>query len=301
MSDPVLALVVIATFFAVTVLARYFRTLDPDFWEAARNPLIGGAIAGVLVRLAGLEGGLLQAVLIASLLTIAALYARLTGSESEPTDGMLLGSLSGAAASVPLVLTGDAPLRSVSACILAGAVAGFGITFAALHVAAKTRQIAWDVATAAVAVGAAVLPSALQRFGIDDRRTAVGTAALVPLVVIGAVFRQWPDIRAELRHEASLGFMNDEDVRATAHPLLRLGRGGWTDPAAHRQFVRIATRIALRKRQQRSRSDEMARLYQLEVMKLRMALQEMSRIEHAAARSGRDGGEVPSDTMRASE
>lgn len=299
MSEPVLSLVVTASFFAASILVRYFRTLDADFWEAARNPLIGGAIVGVLVRFSGLNA-FAQAALIAVLLTIAALYARLTGSESEPTDGMLLGAVSGATASLPLLLSGDSALRGFSECVLAGAVAGFGITFAALHVADKTRQLAWDGVTAIVAVGASALPSILHRFGVSDRRTAIGTAALIPLLVIAAVFRQWPDVRAELRHEASLGFMSDEDVRATAHPVLRLGRGGWADAGAHRQFVRIANRIALRKRQQRDRSDEMARLYQLEVMKLRMALQDMTRIERAAVRQA-NSGELPSDTMRASE
>jgi hypothetical protein len=73
--------------------------------------------------------------------------------------------------------------------------------------------------------------------------------------------------------------MTDADVRPTAHPLLRLGSGGWTDKRAHRQFVRLANKIALRKRQQRDRNDSMARLYQLEIIKLRMQIQEMSKID----------------------
>jgi len=48
--------------------------------------------------------------------------------------------------------------------------------------------------------------------------------------------------------------------------------------------VRIANRIALRKRQQRNRPDEMARLYQLEIIKLRMQLQQMARIDHDTLR-----------------
>ncbi len=97
----------------------------------------------------------------------------------------------------------------------------------------------------------------------------------------------WPDVRAELRHEASLGFIDDSDVGPTAHPFLRLGRAGWNDAGAHRQFVRIANRIALRKRQQRNRPDEMARLYQLEIIKLRMELREMSRLDHDTMRRRR--------------
>ncbi|HKO57635.1 MAG TPA: hypothetical protein VJ276_17315, partial [Thermoanaerobaculia bacterium] len=109
------------------------------------------------------------------------------------------------------------------------------------------------------------------------------------------VFEQWPDIRAELRHEASLGFIDDADVRPTAHPLLRLGRAGWADPRAHREFVRLANEVALRKRHQRGRPDDTARLYQLEIIKLRMQIQEMSKID----RDTRRAAERASDTIPA--
>lgn len=45
--------------------------------------------------------------------------------------------------------------------------------------------------------------------------------------------------------------------------------------------MRIANKIALRKRQQRGRSEELARLYQLEVIKLRMVLQQMVSVDRA--------------------
>ncbi len=143
------------------------------------------------------------------------------------------------------------------------------------------------VATAIVsgtagAIGTAYLPTLLLRLGIHEREIALCATIIIPIVLIGTMFRQWADVRAELRHEASLGLIDDADVRSTAHPFLRLTRAGWSDPAAHREFVRIANRIALRKRQQRNRPDEMARLYQLEIIKLRMKLQEMSRIDHAS-------------------
>jgi len=160
--------------------------------------------------------------------------------------------------------------------ILAGAVAGYGITFAAFHVAERRRQLVIDAVTAVAAVGVAYLPSLIAG---RDRVVLIAVAAAVPVVIVAAVFRQWPDVRAELRHEASLGFMTDADVRPTAHPLLRLGGGGWADRRAHRKFVRLANKIALRKRQQRDRTDDMARLYQLEIIKLRMQIQEMSKID----------------------
>ena len=283
MSEPVLALILVLSFLLAIAVVRFFKTLDNDFWHAVATPVIAGAGAGVLIRVVDL-GPSLRPVIIGITITIAALYARLTGEESEPADGMLLGAASGAAASIPLVINTDWELQAFAMCVIAGAVAGYGITFAAFHVADKMKQLILDVVTAAIAVGAAHIPFVLSRAGVRDARTAAITAAVIPLLAVVTVFKQWADIRAELRHEASLGFIDDGDVRPTAHPFLRLGRGGWNDPNAHREFVRIANRIALRKRQQRNRPEEMARLYQLEIIKLRMQLQQMARIDHDTLR-----------------
>ena len=300
MSDPVLALVLLLTLPVAAMVVRYFRTLDGDFWEAARNPVLAGVAGGILIRITTSDARV-QTFVTGAALTLVALYSRLTGDESEPADGMLLGAVSGAAASAPLaVLNPDDALRAFAQCVLAGATAGFGITWAVLHVADKVRQIGWDVVTAGAAIGAAWIPALLARAGLDDRRIAIGSAAFVPILVIGTVFKQWPAVREELRREATLGFIDEADVRIASHPLLRLGGGGWRDRGARREFVRIANLIALRKRQQRYRPDETARLYQLEVMKLRMQLQDMVRIERAAVRRSHED-ELPSDTMRASE
>ncbi|HEX8151851.1 MAG TPA: hypothetical protein VF698_01940 [Thermoanaerobaculia bacterium] len=295
MSDSLLALILVVSFIAAMALARWFKSLDGDFWAEAGTPLVAGAVAGIVVRLIPFR---LDAIVIGILLTAAALYVRLTGRESEPADGMILGALLGAAAAVPLMLldtTGE--LRAFSACVLAGAIAGYGVTFALTHVSDKLRQLFFDAITAAVAVGAAFVPQYLERAGIAQRSVAVGTASAIPLLVVLTVFKQWPAVRAELRHEASLGVIDDADVRATAHPFLRLGRGGWTDAGAHREFVRLANKIALRKRQQRGRPDEIARLYQLEIIKIRMHLQEMARIDRLTRAQRAAEGEVPSDTM----
>jgi hypothetical protein len=299
MTDPVFALILLVAFLGVAVAVRFFRTLERDFWDTARNPMIAGAVAGVLVRVADVDRAF-QPVVIGALITMASLYSRLTGDESEPADGMLLGAVSGAAAAVPLIVNGNDPLRAFAQCVLAGAAAGFGITWGLLHVAAKGKQIVWDILTAAGAMAAAASLPLFGRFGIDDRRIAMGAGALIPVLVIATVFKQWPQIRAELRHEAALGFIDESDVRSTAHPLLRLGRGRWKNAGAHREFVRIANRIALRKRQQRHRPDEMARIYQLEIIKLRMQLQDMARLERATIAALNDP-KVPSDTMRVSE
>lgn len=293
MSEPVLALILTLSFFVAIAAVRFFKTLDADFWHGAATPTVAGAGAGALIRLID-PAVALRPVIIAVAVTIAALYSRLTGEESEPVEGMLLGAASGAAAAISLVINTDWELQAFAMCVIAGAIAGYGITFAAFHVADKMKQLLLDVVTAAIAAGAAHIPLALMRAGVTAAAVAMITAAVVPLLAIVTVFRQWPDVRAELRHEASLGFVDDADVRPTANPFLRLGRAGWNDPQAHREFVRVANRVALRKRQQRSRTDEMARLYQLEIIKLRMQLQNMTRIDHATAHQREERG--PSDT-----
>ena len=278
MTDPVFALVLVAVFLPVAAAARFFRTLDANLWRAASTPILSGLAAGAIAALLHQR---YQVLAIGILLTLAALYVRLTGDESDAIDGMLLGASTGAAAAIPLLVMRGGTTRSAAECLLAGAVAGFGITFAAFHVADRLRQTLFDAVTAIAAIGVAYLPRVIAANGVADRTIAIISAALAPLVVIGAVFVQWPTLRNELTHEASLGFIDLGDVRTTAHPLMRYGRGGWTDGRAHREFVRLANLIALRKRQQRGRPDEIARLHQIEIIKLRMQIQEMSRIDRA--------------------
>ncbi len=217
MSDPVLALILIVAFFAVVTAASYFKTLDTGFWSDAGVPLIAGVICGVLIRFVQFVP---YFVVTGILLTLAALYVRLVGRESEPSDGMTVGAVTGAAAAVPLALFGgERELLLVASCILAGAVAGFGITFGLSHVRDSLRQAGVDAATAALAIGAAWLPSMLLRTGaprITERHIAIGSAAVVPLLILITVFKQWPSVRSELRHEAALGFIDDEGMALAA-------------------------------------------------------------------------------------
>jgi len=277
---------------AALAAAHFFKTLDNDLGTAWRTAFAVGLAVAVLLFLVRA----LYPVVGGIALTLAALYVRHTGHETEAVDGMIVGSVMGATAAVPLFMTSIHAAAIIAAMMLAGGVAGYGITFAVFHVADKRRQIAFDVATAAIAILVAWLPSLATRYAIRERNILLTVAIALPLIVVVATFRQWPDVRAELRHESSLGFLSDRDVRTTAHPLLRLGRGGWADRRAHRQFVRLANRIALRKRQQRNRTDDVARLYQLEIIKLRMQIQQMSIIDRAVLNAGaRDEG--ASDTM----
>ena len=273
MSDPIFTFVLMIVLLAALAGTHFFRTLDTALFRLWRTPVVAGVVAGVILLWGAPP---LRIVITGILMTAVALYARLTGEESEPIDGMLLGACSGASAAIVLAFLRSDAVRDASECLLAGAVAGFGITFAAFHAAERARQLLLDVVTAAAAIGLAFVPALLR----VDRAVLIAIVIALPVIVVAAVFAHWSDIRAELTDEASIGVFDSGEVRATAHPFLRLGRGGWKDADAHREFVRLAGRVALRKRQQRGRSGEIARLYQVEIIKLRMRLQEMSRIEH---------------------
>ncbi len=281
MSDPssILALLIPGSLAALAA-AYYFKTLDAGLWREARVPMIAGLVSGTVLSL--LFDAPPRRIAAAGLvLTASALYTRLTGRESEPSEGMVLGAITGTVAAIPLALAGDDALIRFAECTLAGAVAGGGITLGVTHIRDRARQFGLDSVTALLSVGAAYLPQLASGAGVADLRIALFAAALVPLLVVLNVFRLWPAVRAELGGESALGIVQADDVAPTAHPLRRLGRAGWHDAGAHRQFVRLATRIALRKRQQRGRSEDVARLYQLEVIKLRMQLQETALIDRA--------------------
>jgi len=278
MTDPVLTFIILAFFFAAIAGARYFKTLDTGFGRAAASPILSGIAWGVVILIASRFTSLL-AVVTGIVMTIAAIYVRHTGDESEAAEGMILGALIGASAALPLAFSGENELLHFAECAIAGTIAGYGVTFALLHVTDRGRQVILDIITAGVAIAGAWLPSLLQSAGFSQRRIAIFVAVAIPLLSAATVFARWRTIRSELAHEAAIGVIDAGQVHTTAHPILRFGRAGWSDAAAHREFVRLANRIALRKRQQRNRPDEIARLYQVEIIKLRMQLREMASIE----------------------
>lgn len=278
MSDPLLAIVLIPLFLSILAAASWFKTLDSALVREGHVPLLAGIAIGLLLRF--LDRPPLPFPVLAGLLfTAAALYVRHTGQESEPIAGMMLGALTGAGTAALFALNADALIRFAQ-YVPAAAVAGYGITFGISHLRDRLRQLAFDALTAALAIGAVWLPLLLQD-RVPPRQLALGAAALVPLLAVAAAVWQWPRVANELREEASHGLINPADVRTASHPLLRLGRSGWHSGSAHREFVRIATRLALRKRQQRDRPEKIARLYQLEVIKLRMEMQQMVRVDRA--------------------
>src|SRR5436190_11312213 len=108
MTDPVFAFVLIISELAAVVAVRFFKTLESEL-DPWTTPLLAGLAAGVLLRLIGTSAPFA----IALVLTAAALYVRLTGGESEPVDGMLLGAASGAAAAIALVIHSETECRTL--------------------------------------------------------------------------------------------------------------------------------------------------------------------------------------------
>src|SRR5205823_4020639 len=82
-TDEVLAIVLLLAFLAAMAAVRFFKTLDGGFWRAAGTPIAAGLIAGLAIAYIPLPRFIITGILI----TLASLYVRLTGEESEPTDG----------------------------------------------------------------------------------------------------------------------------------------------------------------------------------------------------------------------
>src|SRR3982750_2260866 len=116
MTDPVLALVLITGAMTALIAVRFFKTLDGHL-EIWTPPVLAGVARGVILRLIGTSAPFA----IAIVTTLAALYVRLTGHESEPVDGMLLGTACGATAAIALVIHSETECRVVAECLLAGA------------------------------------------------------------------------------------------------------------------------------------------------------------------------------------
>ena len=50
MTDPVLALILVISFFLAVSIASWFKTLDAALWREARVPLTLGLLCGIALR-----------------------------------------------------------------------------------------------------------------------------------------------------------------------------------------------------------------------------------------------------------
>jgi len=174
-------------FLFVLAFVRWFKTLDLDVWRAWRTALPVGVVCGLIFRFTGTN-----AIVTGLVLTVAAVYVRLTGEESEASDGMIFGAAAGATAGLTLLILGRGAGFELAQCLLVSAVAGFGVTFASQYVGQKLQQFLFDAITAVATVTIAAFPPVVRDNlrSIDDHTAALAAAALIPLLVIVTVFKQ---------------------------------------------------------------------------------------------------------------
>jgi|GEM_PF-1193931 len=269
------------------VLAEWFKNVEPDWRSTLVAPLRTGLVAGCAIALTTFFPGPLSVTIAsAAILVLAAAYLERKGLHSEALDGLLTGSIASfAAAGVQTLVPGGEPSLDAARLLLCGAFSGFTISFIASRWAISRAWTAAAVTLPAIAV--AWLPTLLAtRFG--QEQIAAATALAPPAAVVVAVFARWPVLRKELRKEATLGMVDASEVDSVANPVRRLFARGWPDRAARRRFVSTANTLAIRKRQQRVAAPALQRLYQLEILKLRMELQQAFEIHLAVRRSNRD-------------
>jgi hypothetical protein len=238
--------------------------------------------------------------LVPVLLAAAVWFTRERRPDADVTEGAFSGAIAGCvAAAVASVLATETAPATVTTWIIAGTMAGVILYCVAVH--SRLVRLAVGMLAAAVLL---LLHQTLA--GWTTGRSGWTPAIVMSIVAVGALVitvARWPGLRAELREEAELGFISREDAASVTHPIRRLRLSNWNDPDARREFVRTASDIAVRKRRQRHMSQATARLYQLEILKLRMQLQEMQQVDAAvgadAFQASRERQEAsdPSDTM----
>lgn len=229
--------------------------------------IVYGVLMAALIRLISTGSLRTELAVTAGLVLVVAVVRR---GAIDAISRLELASFTGLGMALALVSfrSGD-PWLDISRSLLAAAAVGLSFT-------------GWRQTEVAAGVGfaggflAAVAPRFIIAAGIPARSMAIAAAALVPGILLINVVRRWGVIRRELSDESRLGLFSDSDIERVAHPLRRLRRGKGENKDAHLRFVQLATSLAMRKRQQRMLPEAEARLMQLEIMKLRMELSEMT-------------------------
>src|SRR6266850_2593406 len=102
MTDPVFTIFLIIAFIPLLAALRFFKTLENDFGKVAPAPLTIGLLAGIVIALP-LWQPYGRPVVTALAIGLGTLIVQHWRQESEPSDGMLIGALMGAAAALPAV------------------------------------------------------------------------------------------------------------------------------------------------------------------------------------------------------
>lgn len=290
--------------FVLTVLALLFRDLGVDWELLTVRPLITGATAGLaLAAAAHFRGPEVLLMVTGSAFTIAALYFARNSMTGEPVDSIGTGTMIAIGSAIPLMAAAALTLDTAAAVVLAAPVALVLVARSYRH--AQPVRAGLQFTALAASSAAAFVPRSVEQLGVRDLHVAIAIGLIAPVTIAATVLQRWPMLINELMDEARLGLFPAEDIARVSHPLRRFSRGGWAEKNAARHFVRISTKLAARKHQQRSMSPDTARLYQLEILKLRMELKNILNVErsyaaHAAGEGAqnRDDALTASDTMR---
>jgi len=256
--------------------ARYFRTLSTDSgaWTASRASK--GLAAGVVAVLAGAFAG--SIILPAAILTtLATAWSRTDERELDIIDAALSGSVTGCAVALPIVLTANTDSSILPAVIVSAVVSAV-----AAHFFMTTRAWARMLVIIASCAASLLILSYSAVIPVNALPASMSIAAgAMPFAAFASMFLRWPAALRELKDEEKLGFFDRAEIRRTAHPFRRLRLSIWHNRDARRRFVQLAADLAVRKHRQRRMGSGVARLYQLEIMKLRSDLREIEGVERS--------------------
>lgn len=251
-------------------------TLDGWLWRWYRLSLIAGACAGTILLAPPLMSHPIGRVAaVAVTMTLALVWVRGVVHDHTGSDAVLTGAALGSSAAVPWLIAADSTAPSVAFVCLAAAVAA---SVADLHAADRL----WG---ALAALAASVTAAAAASFVQPPPAALLAVAIVIIVWTLAATSVRARLLETELAEEAALGVIDEREIRGALHPVLRLLPRGWRNREARWRFVELANQLAIRKRRQRKLPPELARLQQLEVMKLRMELAEVARVERLAGRS----------------
>lgn len=284
------ALAAVMTGLAFALAVRWYKRL-----ELAPGSLSAAAAGGTLTAVATLalqplgNRNLADAAPLAILFLLASWIQR-RDADLDGTDAALAGSITGLVAAAIVLPMSDQPLNDVARLGAAGPIAVGAAWFAASRGKAVAAWFGGAALIAAVAAMARVIPP----------RAADEIAVVIclgpALAAFASVLQLRDTIVSELGEETRLGVFDAAEVASVAHPFRRLRFDAWPDAVARRRFVQLATELAIRKRQQRRMSAKAARLYQLEILKLRMELQNVVGVHHSVqARLAADATTAASD------
>jgi hypothetical protein len=292
---PLIAVAMVAATLLLLALADLFKNVEPEWRATFIEPAAAGAVVGVLTWGGGrLAGDALAMALAAVALTLAAAHLQRRGLHTEPVEGWLAGGVAGSAAAIVYApLTDRSPALAAGAMLIGGATAG--AVYAGLYERLQRYVVPASIATWFAAVAASFIPRLIVS-ELTEVQTLLLIALFVPAAVFAIVLAGRKAAIAELREEVALGFFPEPELRRATNPLVRLiASGGWHDRAMRRRFIRVTTELATRKRRQRIARPDLSRLYQLDVFKLRMEIQELLRMNHAMSADGIANARMQSD------